>query len=258
MSMNLFYKCMDVCLCSALFLFAFFPAAFADTLYLKNGRSLEGIIKKQTSTQIELDVGFGSVTFEKSAIVQMYMSTPEEFAKIKEKWQIDKVKSELMRERAEEERNKEIALWKQRHSKELEDEEFNPKEIAAAKNSGHMMVEALLNKKVNVTLMVDTGASLIVLTRKTARNLGIDLNTEGADVEMQVADSRKIKAKFVVLETVSIKDAMAEKVEAAVLLDNNVDYGFRDGLLGMSFLKRFNFKFDYNKGILVLEKIRSS
>ena len=236
----------------------FSSAGFADMLYLKNGRSLEGIIKKQSLEQIELDVGFGSVTFEKSAIDRIHMSTPEEFARIKEKWQVERVKSELMRERAEEERNRQIALWKQRHDKEMEDAQFNPKEIAAAKRSGHMMVEALLNKKVTATLMVDTGASLMVLTRKTARNLGINLDTEGADVIMQVADGRKIKAKYVVLDTVSIKDVVAEKVEAAVLLDKTTDYGFKDGLLGMSFLRRFNFKFDYNKGSLVLEKLRSS
>src|SRR5206468_6913524 len=46
--------------CSALFVL-FYGAVHADTVYLKNGRKLEGIVKSETDKAEEIEVGFGTV-----------------------------------------------------------------------------------------------------------------------------------------------------------------------------------------------------
>ncbi len=130
--------------------FAFTAAAFADKLYLKNGRSLEGLIREEKGNNVELDVGFGTVTFEKSALERIYRSDPEETAVILKHWETERVKSELMKAKAEEEWNKSLAGWKEKQAQEAEEEtnmDSRPKEVALSREMGHMRVDALLNKK---------------------------------------------------------------------------------------------------------------
>jgi clan AA aspartic protease (TIGR02281 family) len=237
--------------------FLFIPTAliFADTLYLKNGRSIEGLIIKDTANQIDLNVGFGTVTFEKNAIERIDKSDYARTRVIKNKWEENRLKSDSIKALAEEERQKAIVEWKKRQKEdERLREESGPKEVEFSKASGHMAVDALLNDIVHVSLMVDTGASVIILTNKVAKKLGIDTDKEKANIQLQVADGRKINAKYVILKSVSIRDAEARNVEAAILADNTASFGFKDGLLGMSFLKRFNFKFDYSNDRLILEE----
>lgn len=242
-----------------LFCSGFIQAAFADTLYLKNGRSIEGLIKNETAEHIELDIGFGIVGFRKDEIERIYKSTPEEIQTLKRKWEVNKARSEEMGARSEEERNRLIAEWKEKKLKQEEAErlklEFRPKQITVDKEKGYMVVDALLNKKVNVSLVVDTGASIVLLTNRVAKKLGVDVKRQGSPIQLQVADGRKVEARFIVLESIKIKDAEAKDVEAAILMDNSQQIGFNDGLLGMSYLRRFNFKFDYTNGKLILEKL---
>jgi predicted aspartyl protease len=60
----------------------------------------------------------------------------------------------------------------------------------------NILVETLLNDKVKATLVLDTGASLVILSKKMGEELGIDLkDTKGGMVELQMAGDRRIKAK---------------------------------------------------------------
>jgi clan AA aspartic protease (TIGR02281 family) len=240
--------------------FVFLETSFADKLYLKNGRSLEGLIREESDSRVELDVGFGTVTFEKSAIERLEKSNPEETAIILKHWASERAKSELMRAKAEEEWNKSLAEWKEKQSRQAAQEEADadagPKEVALAREMGHMRADVVLNKKVNASLLVDTGASLVIITKATADRLRLDTNKEGTPIQLQVADGRKIDARYVVLASIKIGDVEAKNVETAVLMDTKQDFGFKDGLLGMSFLRRFNFKFDYNSNKLILERLK--
>lgn len=213
-------------------LFASLPQiALADTVYLKNGRAIEGFVKKESAKEVELEVGGGTVTFSREEIERVRKSGPEESAKIQEKWQ-------KARERAAEEKAK---------------YEAQPKEVSMTKESGQIAVEAVLNKRARCTLILDTGASMVVLTKNTARKAGIDLAKIPQNVRLRVADGREVNAGYAILESIQIEDAQARNVEAAVLLED-VNPGYRDGLLGMSFLKHFNFSVDHSRGKLVLEK----
>lgn len=239
-----------------IFYFMCLSNVFCDVLYLKNGRSLEGLVREENAGHVELDVGFGTVTFEKGAIERLTKSSPDEIGMILKRWETERIKSEQMRAKAEEEWNKQLVEWKERKRNLEKEREARPKEVAMRKDSGHLMVDAVLNKRYDVSLLVDTGASLIVLTPAAAKELRIDISKDGTPIQLLTASGQKTDARYVVLESVKISDVTAENVEAAVLLDEKQDYGFKDGLLGMSFLRRFNFRFDYDKNKLILEKLK--
>jgi predicted aspartyl protease len=74
-------------------------------------------------------------------------------------------------------------------------------------------------------------------------------------VELIMADGRKTEAKMVILESVSVQDSEIKNIEAAVLPEKDSAAVPEDGLLGMSFLKKFNFKIDQKNDKLILEKL---
>jgi clan AA aspartic protease (TIGR02281 family) len=103
---------------------------------------------------------------------------------------------------------------------------------------------------------LDTGASLVVLRKNIAQKLGIDLRNVQSDLKMQLADGRQVNVKSLVLESIKVQNAEAKNVEAAVILDEETQGSeFYDGLLGMSFLRKFNFKIDQKEKKLILEKL---
>lgn len=205
----------------------------ADTVYLKNGRSLTGIIKSDDEDNIELDLGYGSVKFEKSEVERIYKAEPDE---------IEDIKQAQKRKRSADDEK-----WAKAGSE--------PKPIVISKELGHIGVTALINKKVNAALILDTGASCMVLSSGIIKELGIDIQKEGQDMDLTVADGRKIKARYIILESVSVEGAVAKEVGAAVILDEKEDLGFKDGLLGLTFLNRFNFKIDNKEKRLILENL---
>jgi len=221
-----------------LILFSFQLQAFADILYLKNGRNIEGLIKKEDTDQVELEISFGSMKFSKKQIERIDKSSPEEAQQIRQGWADDKIKSQ--------ERAKEEDLIR----------EHEPKEVSVDKQSGHVKVVTTLNKKVKANLILDTGSSLIILSSKIADSLGIDANAKNAiPVELILADGRKTVAKMVILESVSVQDSEVENIEAAILPEKDNATIPEDGLLGMSFLKKFSFKIDQKYDKLILEKL---
>lgn len=241
------------------FLFILLGKLQADTLYLKNGQSIEGFIQKEENGGVEFDLGYGTVKFEKREIERIYRSNPEESAKLRKIWEEDKSKSEWKDTQADLERKKLMAQWEEKKAQAEQErlrEKSESKEVAMSKEKGQVVVNALLNHKVRASLVLDTGASLVLLTRNIAQDLGIDMHKEANSVELQMADGRKIKAQHAVLESVKIEDAEADNVEAAILLDELKDPGFKDGLLGMSFLSRFNFTVDHKNEKLILKKAK--
>lgn len=216
------------------------PDLYADIIYLKNGNKIEAFIRKEDDSTIECDVGFGIVKFRRGEVEQVYRSTPEESAALKRKWEEKKIENRKKEEQVRQ------AM------------EAAPKNAQVFQENGQMMVEAIVNKKVSVTLVLDTGATFVLLSHQAAEKLGI--KTSGTIdkkdiVQCILADGSKISARHVVLETLSVKGAEARNVDAAVLLSDIDDPKLKDGLLGMSFLKNFSFKIDVKNKTLVLEKL---
>lgn len=142
--------------------------------------------------------------------------------------------------------------WLRRSVAEMEKDSVT-ESVGTASRGSHVVVEVLVNGRAKAVLMVDTGASVVVLTRRAADLMGIGPADERGAMDMTVADGRKVQARAVVLGSVEVGKMRAQRVEAAVLPD--FEPGL-DGLLGMSFLKRFDVRVDSVAGRLVLRDLR--
>ena len=216
--------------------------ARADTINLKNGRSIEGLIRKEDEDNVVLDVGFGTVKFRKEEIRSINRSADDETELIRREWQ----EAKNLEEKKRLEREQKSELIRQ-------EKEFEPKEVSFSPDNGHIAVGALLNKEINASLVLDTGASVVLLSQRIAERLGRKILNKGQAVKVQMADGRQVEAKYIILDSVSVEGLEAKDVGAVVLADNsNMD--IQDGLLGMSFLNRFNFQIDTLNKKLILKK----
>jgi len=236
--------------------------AHADTINLKNGGSIAGIIEKEDDRSVEVNTGFGTVTFKKDQIKNIERSSAEESRNMAGKWEEKKKELISRTKEFEEARDK---RFKGAYENWMEDEKAKrleegraAKQISMVREPGGkgIMVEVLLNNRAKVNLMLDTGASVIVLSRKVGEELGMDLSDAKKDVmEMRLADGRKTAAKVVILDSVKIQDVEVKNVMAAIMLDQVPAIGVTEGLLGMSFLSKFNLKTDLKSMKMSLEKI---
>jgi len=122
-------------------------------------------------------------------------------------------------------------------------------EVGFTKLRNSIIISALLNGSVETAMVVDTGASLTIISEDVAKRLGIYPEELKQDIELALADGRRIKAKFIMLDSVRIGNAEAKSVEAAIIKDKPSNES--DGLLGMSFLKNFSFSIDAEEQKLI-------
>lgn len=98
-----------------------------------------------------------------------------------------------------------------------------------------MFVRATLDGFVRVPLIVDTGASLTVISTVTAKRLGLNLE-RAAMIPMRSA-SGVFLAHLTKVRSMSVGDATVKDVDVVV---HDISPGRERGLLGMSFLDHFN------------------
>ena len=98
---------------------------------------------------------------------------------------------------------------------------------------GHYWADAQIDGKV-VRVMVDTGATVVVLTPADAARLGLRLKAGDFSATVITA-SGPVPAAPVALQTVAVAGARVERVEALV-----VQRGLPHSLLGMSYLGRLS------------------
>jgi clan AA aspartic protease (TIGR02281 family) len=173
---------------------------------------------------------FGSVKFQKSEIIRIEKTNEQQ---VVNKWEEDK----KAREKREAER------------------ESAPKEVSTGDfPGGHMVVHAILDGKVEADLMVDTGATCVTLSPHMIDRLGLKPEQLKNTVQIEVGDGRMIPAAMIKLSKLKVGSIEAKDVDAAVILDKSSRASYGDGLLGMSFLKNFNFSVDTIAKKLFLKK----
>jgi len=115
---------------------------------------------------------------------------------------------------------------------------------------GNFLVEVVFNDRVKALLMVDTGASLVTISDKIARQLGYRTNSKSAQIPFATAGGM-VWMPMLALETMRVGKAKVNLVEASV----NNQLGEIDGLLGMSFLGDFRVEMDTARSQMVLRPL---
>jgi len=224
-----------------IFLFLFFllsviSQASADIIALKNGYQLEGIIKSESDEYVELQINMGTVKFYREEIKRVEYSSQEEKKAMEEFWRKERLKQEAEKKTRKQQR------------------EAAPKEIAVGRQGNHLFANAVLNGKVNAKLLIDTGASFVVLSAAIAKVLNINMDAAKPDMKLTLADGREVPGKMFKLDTISIGEAGVNGVQAVVIYQEGAFQGY-DGLLGMSFLKLFKFEINLEKNRIILNKL---
>lgn len=128
-------------------------------------------------------------------------------------------------------------------------------ETISFKGSGsNILVKVLLNRRVQATMLVDTGAEITIISEAVARRLGIDADKIKQDVNLVVADGSKLAAKLTTLEAIKFGSLEGKNVTVAIV--EGVSDPQIDGFLGMSFLKNFAFSIDARSKKLILNSFR--
>lgn len=115
---------------------------------------------------------------------------------------------------------------------------------------GTFRIEGLVNDKVKVAFVLDTGASLVSLPSETAQQLvGADEYAKLPSAEFVIADGSSSRKKRLVLKSLAVGGVVVGDVEASVA---NL---YAPPLLGMSFLEKLgSWRIDTQKGVLVVDK----
>ncbi len=110
---------------------------------------------------------------------------------------------------------------------------------------GHFAVRASVNGQ-SMTLMVDTGASSVVLKPADAERAGVDLDKLSYTVAVDTANGMTYAAA-VRLRTLAVGPLVVRNVDALVAQPGSV----KENLLGMSFLRRLR-SYEFAKDYLTL------
>lgn len=96
---------------------------------------------------------------------------------------------------------------------------------------GHYWATARVNG-IAVKFLVDTGASLVALSERDARRIGLNTDQLDRNAEVRTAGGR-VRASTAIIDTIEIDGVTVKRVQAVV-----IDKGLEHSLLGMSFLNR--------------------
>lgn len=97
--------------------------------------------------------------------------------------------------------------------------------------NGHFYTHAKVNDRELVHFVVDTGASVVVLTLDDAHRLGIPVDPSAFTVVGEGA-SGPVRGKDIILDSVEVDGKRVEHVRAAILEGSNLS------LLGQAYLSR--------------------
>ena len=128
--------------------------------------------------------------------------------------------------------------------------------VKTTRNGYHHMVQTELSgpngAKINLSLLVDTGATTVVLPASFKAKLGF--NDHNLESGISETANGRIETLQGTLKSVTVGNASAKDVEVSFLSDDKLQ---NSGLLGMSFLGRFQLMFDDAQNQITLKSSTS-
>lgn len=121
----------------------------------------------------------------------------------------------------------------------------NPTVTLTSNGNGHFTARGMINGS-HVDFLVDTGATIVFISREEARHVGINLRKLSYDHTALTA-AGKTKFAKVYLDEVSVGSIRVRNVEAAIAESDEVAHN----LLGMTFLSRIK-GFEFSGGRLIM------
>lgn len=125
-----------------------------------------------------------------------------------------------------------------------------PQSIPLNRQGEHFIVQALINDTVRLSLMIDTGASISLLSESAFDTLNRNSNaTYVKELTFNTAGGQ-VTSSIYQVDEFSIQGYTVNNFVFSVNPYVNERY---DGLLGMNFLKNFDFHIDQNNNVLLLK-----
>jgi clan AA aspartic protease (TIGR02281 family) len=122
-------------------------------------------------------------------------------------------------------------------------------DIPLTRSGQHFLVDASHGYDGSLRLLIDTGASMTMVTPGSLQRQGVRYRDTGQRRVFNTANG-PVRAPIYILETLSVGDWSVQQLEVGVIaLDGQSGI---DGLLGMNFLKHFRFFIDQNDSMLRL------
>lgn len=236
----------------SIFCILWISSVLAETIELKNGEDIVGEIVQETEEALVVSKPEGSFIFSisRDRIKNVRPSTPAELQRErlrkKSKGKVDTEEEKARREKIKKDRL----------------EKYEQEVLAAKRARGRIkikfledrfgVVEALLNNKIKAALLVDSGASRVVISEAIAKQLGIEDLDEKPKIHATLADGSITTGIAITLDSVKVGDSEVKDVDTTV--SKTPPGGGLDGLLGMTFLQYFHVKLDSKENCLILEK----
>lgn len=120
--------------------------------------------------------------------------------------------------------------------------------VPLERRGGVWFTEVALNETRMTRFMIDTGASLCVISPELAESLGIRPEPNARVVELQTANGRT-SGVLVRIASIRVGEAESTNVPAVVVASANLG---SSGILGMSFLSRYVVTIDSERQVLNL------
>ena len=125
-------------------------------------------------------------------------------------------------------------------------------DIPLLRMGDHFLVDALLNDSQQVRLLIDTGASMTILTPDFLKRSNISYLDTGKKMLFNTANGQ-VSVPMYKIESLSLGEWQVNQMEIGVIpLDNETAF---NGLLGMNFLKHFQFYIDQNDAYLRIQEL---
>ena len=121
--------------------------------------------------------------------------------------------------------------------------------VPLIRRGDHFLVDARINNTKPVRLLIDTGASMTILTPAALDRSGISYSKTGVQHVFSTANGQ-VTASVYRLDSLTVDDWQVSNLEVGVL--DLASSPAIDGLLGMNFLKHFQFFIDQNQALMRL------